>query len=264
MLALWKEVCHRRELLWILVQRNIKIRYKNSALGFFWSLLSPLFLIVIYAIFLRILQARLGNGGVELPTLVTGIICWQFLVMCLGDSLHAIVGNANLVTKTAFPRIVLPLSMVLANLVNFLFSLVVLVIFLLVMPGVTFGAVTPLPFILLTHVALCLGLALIICCLNVYFRDTEHVLGVVTLAWFFLTPVIYPYALMCSAIPARFEWVLALNPMVGIMAAYRGVFLGAGEMGPGLLAVSFGLSWLVLLVGVMVFQRVQRDFADEL
>jgi len=144
--------CHR-ELIFILVQRNIKIRYKNSVLGFLWTLLGPIFLICIYAFFLHLMKFQM-----PLPSLVTGIITWQFLAMCMGDSLYAIIGNANLVTKASFPRIILPASMVLANTVNFLLSLVVLMIYLLIV-HVTFGPLLLLPVIVVTHLALCMGMA---------------------------------------------------------------------------------------------------------
>ena len=102
-----KSIWSRRYLLWLMTVRNVKLRYRNSALGFFWSLLGPLFLIVIYSAFLRVMKFK-----IDLPVLVVGIVSWQFLAMCLGDSLGAIVGNSNLVTKSKFPRSILPLAMV--------------------------------------------------------------------------------------------------------------------------------------------------------
>ncbi|HRV31789.1 MAG TPA: ABC transporter permease, partial [Kiritimatiellia bacterium] len=117
----WMDIFSRRELVWILIERNLKIRYKSSFLGFFWSLLAPLSLIVVYSVFLGLIRFPMS-----LPVLVTSIIIWQFLAMCMGDALQSILGNANLVTKAAFPRVILPLSMVGANAINFLFSFAVL------------------------------------------------------------------------------------------------------------------------------------------
>jgi len=255
-----KEVFQRRELLLILVVRNLKIRYKNSALGFFWSLLSPLFLILIYAVFLRVMRFAW-----DLPVLVTGIIVWQFLALCLGDSLHAVVGNANLVTKASFPRIILPLAMTGANLVNFLLSFAVLCVYLVVV-RVDAGAVLWLPLILLTQFALCFGVALIISCANVFFRDTEHILSVVMLAWFFLTPVIYPIEIVFES-PSLPWWTpiaYHLNPMTGIVTAYRAVLLSSPLPGSGLLPLSFCVAWAVPLVGFFLFQRLEGRFGDEL
>jgi lipopolysaccharide transport system permease protein len=260
MLALFKDIAAHRELLAILVGRNLKIRYKNSALGFFWTLLGPVFLIVIYATFLGIMRFPLS-----LPTLVTGILVWQFLAMCLGDALHAIVGNANLVTKSAFPRMILPLAMVLANLINFLLSGVVLLLYLMVV-RVTPGAWYWLPLVLLTQTALCLGVALILSCANVFFRDTEHILQVVMLAWFFLTPIIYPIAKVMERFPDT-PWLVTLyfaNPMTGLISAYRAGLLSAAWPAAGHLALSCGVAWGILAAGLALFCRVEPRFGDEL
>ncbi len=254
MLSVFRDIYKHRELLLILVNRNIKIRYKNSALGFFWTLLAPCIMIVIYATFLGLMRITL-----YLPSLVVGVLAWHFFITCLNDSLQAILGNANLVTKTAFPRIILVLSMVLANLVNFLLSMIPLVGYLLI-AQVDFGSLYWYPLILLSQVALCFGLSLIISCLNVFFRDTEHLLGVITLAWFFLTPIIYTF----SVIPAHFQPLVCLNPMAGIISAYRGAFISRNPMSDMMLFRSFALCWIVLVIGVLAFRKVQARFADEL
>lgn len=257
-MKLIRDIAARRELLLILIGRNLKIRYKNSALGFFWSLLGPLLFMLIYGTFLRLI-----NYPLHLPTLISGVIVWQFLATCTGDSLHAIVGNANLVTKASFPRLILPLSMVGANLVNFLLAGVVLVALLLAFDP-SFGLLWLLPLVLLTHVALCLGLALCLSCANVFFRDTEHILSVVMLAWFFMTPVIYePQRVLASLDPGLHALFFA-NPMAGIVTAYRMALLGAGSPGAGLLLLSFGVAWAVLLIGVAVFRAVEPRLGDEL
>jgi len=246
----------------ILVQRNIKIRYKNSVLGFLWTLLGPIFLICIYAIFLNLMKFDMN-----LPSLVTGIIAWQFLAMCMGDSLHAIIGNANLVTKASFPRIILPTSMVLANTVNFLLSMIVLIIYLIIVK-VSFGPLILLPVIIITQLALCLGMALIISTLNVFFRDTEHVLSTIMLAWFFLTPVIYETGYVMPRAteligPAAY-FLFFSNPMTGILTAYRAVFMSSGITGLHLVGISFAVSWVLFVIGVIFFQKAQARFGDEL
>jgi lipopolysaccharide transport system permease protein len=258
-MARWlHDVVRRRELVWILIERNLKIRYKNSFLGFFWTLLGPLFLIAIYGIFLGLIRIP-----VHLPTLVSGIIVWQFLAMCMGDALHSIVGNSNLVTKAAFPRLILPLSMVGANAVNFLFSFAVLVVYLL-FSGAAFGAIYALPAIFLTHAALCLGMALIISSANVFFRDTEHVLSVVMLAWFFLSPVIYEPEMIVQAFPGWVQLLFFANPMSGILTAYRGALLAPPTVDFRLIAFSFAVAWGVLAAGLTLFQTVEPRFGDEL
>lgn len=263
MLALTRAIARRRELLGMLIVRNLKIRYKSSALGFLWSLLTPLLMIVIYALFARIMRWNMGRKDF-LEFLVVGIVVWQFVATCVNDSLHAITGNSNLIKKTAFPRLVIPLAQVLANLVNFLLTAVVLVLFL-VLQGATFRHLFWLPVVILTQAALCLGLALIVAAVNVYLKDTEHILGIGLMAWFFLSPVFYGVGFQLDRVPSH-PWLAFLNPMTGLLSAYRGIFLSdplpAG--GPGLVALSGGVCAGVLLIGIAVFQKLQVHFADEL
>jgi len=266
MCSVLKEVWFRRELLWILVARNLKLRYKHSALGFFWSLLSPLLLILIYATFAAILRFNEGRPN-YLQFLVIGIVVWQFLSMCLNDSLYAVLGSANLVKKTAFPRIILPLAMVVANLVNFLLTWIVLLLYLVV-TGMPFHGLVLLPAVLLVQTALCLGMALFLSGVNVFIRDTEHILGVGTLAWFFMTPIFYPVQMQLTFLSDRFAWVAFLNPMTGIVWGYRTLLMSEKlpDMAVPLrwLAISAAVCFTVLGVGFAVFQRLQIRFGDEL
>ena len=250
-----------RELLYVLVGRNLKIRYKGSFLGFFWSLLVPLFMILIYAFFLRVMRFP-----IDLPLLVTGIIVWQFLAMCLGDSLAAILGNANLVTKAAFPRILLPGSMVIANLVNFLLAGVVLAGYLLVVRA-DFGAVYLLPLLILTQFALCMGVASLLATANVFFRDTEHILSMVMLAWFFMSPIIYPMDLITgpeSGLPMWAQHAYFANPMAGIISGYHMLLLSLPSPGMLRMLLSLAVAWLLFFIGIGVFQRFEGRFGDEL
>ncbi|MDI6775336.1 MAG: ABC transporter permease [Verrucomicrobiota bacterium] len=262
MLAFARDIAGRRELLWLLVQRNIKIRYKSSVLGFLWSLMTPLLMIAIYAVFAGIMKWNMGRRDF-LEFLVVGVVVWQFLATCVNDSLHAITGNSNLIKKTAFPRVIIPLAQVLANLANFLLTVVVLVGFLLVMKR-SFHDVLYLPVVILTQTALCLGLALFISALNVFIKDTEHILGVALMAWFFLSPVFYAAQFQLDRIPAGQEWLVFLNPMTGLICAYRSIFMAEALPGLGLVALSAVMSWLILLLGLAVFQKWQIRFADEL
>jgi ABC-2 type transport system permease protein len=265
MWKLLKDLDKHRDLIAIMVSRNLKIRYKRSVLGFFWTLLNPLFFILIYAVFLKILKYYRADDQLFLPVLVTGIITWQFLAMCVGDCLNIIVGNSNLISRTVFPRMILPLAATVGNLVNFLLSMLILMCYVLILKASNVGAIDftcigLLPITVLTQFALCLGLGLILSALNVFFRDTEHIVSVGMLAWFFLTPVIY----YLSAIPAGYQRLAFLNPMTGIVTAYRAACLGTGIMAPRLVLMSFCVAWIVCFAGIVFFQRVQARFVDEL
>ncbi len=254
-----KEIWSRRYLLWLMTARNVKLRYRNSALGFFWSLLGPLFLILIYSAFLCVMKFN-----IDLPVLVVGIVSWQFLAMCLGDSLGAIVGNSNLVTKAAFPRSILPISMVAGNIFNFFLSVLVVVVYLIVV-GADFGSPLWLLAAFVCQCVLCLGVALIVCSANVFFRDTEHLLSVIMLGWFFLTPVIYPVERVMgegSSLPSWVKVGYFLNPMAGIVTAYRATFLSAGVPMPELMNLSFVMCFVVLLAGCLAFIKGEPRFGD--
>lgn len=251
-----------RDLLMLLIGRNIKIRYKNSSLGFFWTLLSPLFLILIYSVFLKIMRFTM-----DLPLLVVGIIVWHFLSMCMGDALHAILGNVNMVKKSAFPRIILPLSMVIANLLNFLLSLAVVAGYLLVLH---FGFNQPirchgllwLPVVILTQWALCFGISTMVSACNVFFRDVEHIIGIALMAWFFMTPIIYPVTLVTERFNGPLLSLYFANPMTGIVTAYRSILLGTPAPGMEMIAITLVVAWAFMFIGIKVFQKVQIRFAD--
>ncbi len=249
MIEALKEVWRRRELLWILVARNLKIRYKHSVLGFFWSLLGPLLLILIYATFAAILRFSAGRPN-YLQFLVIGIVVWQFLSMCLNDSLYAVMGNVNLVKKTAFPRIILPLAMVLANLANFLLTWIVLFLYLVVVQ-MSFQHLELLLVVLLVQFVLCLGLAM----------------GL-SLAWFFMTPIFYPVSMQLEKLPEGAGWLAFLNPMTGIVWAYRTLLMGDKlpdmAVPRSYLLVSAVVCFVMLGIGFAVFHKLQGRFGDEL
>ena len=250
------DIYQRRELLKSLIVRNLKIRYKGSVLGFFWSLLDPLFMMFVYLLFIRIMRF-----SIDLPYLLSGIIVWQFFVMCVNDSLAAISGNTNLVKKIYFPRVILPLSQVLANLVNFLLSLCVLFVFLLIIrTDIHFAGLLVLPVIIFLEAIFCLGLALVVSSVSVYFRDTYHIVGVLMMAWFFMTPIIYPVSL----VPVRFFNLYLLNPLSSILIVFRGILFGTAMPGGTLLFVSLGACAILFAAGVLVFSKLEPYFADVL
>lgn len=261
MIGLVKDIYTRRDLLSMLVVRNVKIRYKESALGVLWTLLGPVFLIAIYAVFMKIIM----KFPMPMTVLVSGIFVWQYLAMCLGDASFAIIGNANLVKKACFPRVLLPLSIVLANFVNFLLSLLVMLVYLLFV-GPQLGGIAWLPLAMVVHLLLCTGISLALSALNVFFRDVQHVTGIFTMAWFFLTPVVYDIS-MISAITDKHPLLgqlYFLNPMAGVLALYRSALLGSSLPPLYLIMLSAGMAVLVFFAGIMIFQKLQPGFADEL
>lgn len=250
------ELWLRRELLKSLVVRNLKIRYKGSALGFFWSLMDPMLMVMVYFIF-----AKLTRFQVDIAYLLTGVFVWQFLSLCAGDSFHAVIGNTSLVKKVFFPRLILPLSTAIANVINFALSLVVLFAFLLFL-GVDIHAarLALLPVFFFFQFLLCLGLALMFSSLMVYFRDTQHLAGILLMAWFFMSPVIYPVTL----VPERWLDIYLLNPFCTILLGIRSALLGTPMIWNTSTCMALGLCPAFFLFGWWVFVKLEPYFADEL
>lgn len=259
-----RTILERRELLWNLTARELKQRYKGSALGFLWSVLTPLFMAAIYVVFLRLL-AR----GVPMADILIGVFAWQYTTQCVMGGMTCVTGNANLVKKVCFPREVLPVSQVAANGIGYLLSLLVqfpVLAFLLGHAGSGFSSAWPLfLFWIAWQTAFNLGLAMLVGALNVNFRDTQHLVGVGLSAWFFLSPVMYNMDFAAN-LASRWPWAVRLlyaNPMAVIINGYRAALLpGAGAGFPPAGWIGFALVPLTLLLGAFVYRRLQKNFAD--
>lgn len=261
MIAPLREVLKRREMLTTLIARNLKIRYRNSTLGFVWTVLNPIFMALIYWLFI----VRVARAPVSIGEILVGVFAWNYVVMSVMDAVHAVVGNANLVKKIAFPRIILPLSTSMANVVNFLLSQFIVAAYLVGTRSPPGPWLALLPLVVLAHFCLCLGLALLVSCANVFFRDTEHIVGVLLTAWFFLSPVMYTLRILEDQ-GGRMLALYALNPLAGIITAYRAILLPAATVvpPPWAWAGSFAMCAAVLLLGYVSFQRLQPYFGDVL
>jgi ABC-type polysaccharide/polyol phosphate export permease len=263
-MSLLHTIRERRELLWNLTARELKQRYKGSALGFLWSVLTPLFMAAIYMVFLRLL-AR----GVPLADILIGVFAWQYTTQCVLGGMTCVTGNANLVKKVFFPREILPLSQVAANGMGYLLSLLVqfpVLAFLLWRGGAHFAAAWPLfLFWMLWQTTFNLGLAMLVGALNVNFRDTQHLVGVLLSAWFFLSPVMYNMD-FARNLGAAWPWAVDLlyaNPMAVIINGYRAALLPFSNPGfPPAAWVGFALVPVVLVSGAAVYRGLQRNFAD--
>lgn len=257
----------RRELISNLIIRTLKVRYKNSALGFLWTMINPLMMMLIYWVVIKII-ARFPIDFIRF--LLTGVIFWQFVAMCTSDAVGSIAGHSNLVKKTYFPRITLPLSMVIANLINFLLSILVLIV-LLVIISITarlpldFSFLWLLPLPLVLQFCLLFGLALIISSASVYFKDVQHIISVVMQALFFLTPIIYPLTMVKERFPNFFA-IYLLNPFTSLVTLFKKALLGDAVMIPTEWSffVSIAFSVIIFFLGLYTFNRLEPYFADQL
>ena len=258
----------RRELVRNLVSRELKIRYRGSVLGFLWTLLIPLFMAGIYVVFLRMVAGR----GVPMADIIIGVFAWQFTVQCVNSGLNSITGNVNLVKKVFFPRIILVVSQVIANLANYVLSLVVqfpLVALLLYLQNdsVVSPMILLFPAVLAVHFVFNLALALFLAATNVYYRDVQHLAGVFLSAWFFVTPIMYNLSFV-EAHTANWPWLIdlfMLNPMTVIVTAYRAVTEPgvAFPWGPAPI-VAILIVPLLFIFAQSVVRRLEKNFADML
>ena len=270
----WRELVRRRFLLRNLILRDLKVRYKNSILGVLWSLLNPLLMMVVFSLVFGVLSP---NGPRQYPVFfLVGLLPWNFFSGALLSGTASITSNNHLVKKVYFPREILPIAAVFSNLVNFFIALIVLVVFLYAAGlGVTMHAWWLIPLIII-QLIFTLGLGLLLSSLHVFYRDIMMILDVVMLAWFFLTPIMYPLSRFDESIalagidmvPSRLmRW---LNPMASLVDGYRTVLWGTMSsngpvaMDPAYLLRTFVTALLVLIVGYGVFNRTQHLFGETL
>jgi ABC-2 type transport system permease protein len=261
------EILDSRDILRNLVLRELRSSYKGSVLGFLWSLLNPLVTMVIFTIvFSVVLQVKLppnAKGVQNFPAfLLIGLLPWNLISLSMSAGATSLVANGNLIRKVYFFRATLPASVVLANAVNFLIGMGLLLVFLVAV-GVDFwGTIWLLPVPLLTLLLLSLGLALLTAVGNLYYRDTQYLVSLFTMAWFYLTPIIYPLSFV-ARVGEPWLTLYRLNPATALIETFRAI-LYDGRL-PGALDLwwSVGSALAVLAVGWMVFQRAEPHFAEE-
>ena len=247
-----------RELIFFLTWRDLKVRYKQTLLGASWAILQPFLTMVVFSIFFGNL-AKVPSDGVPYPIFsYTALIPWTLFSKALQDASRSLVANSHMITKVYFPRMILPLSSVMAGVVDFLIAFVVLLGmmgFFNIFPTVN---VLVLPLFLLLALVTAVGVGLWLSALNVLFRDINYVLPFLTQFWMFLTPVAYP----SSMVPSEWQVIYALNPMTGVVEGFRWALLGTGQP-PGIMTLVSSITAVVLLIsGMFYFRRMERLFAD--
>lgn len=256
--ALW----HYRELLYFLVWRDVKVRYKQTLLGVLWVILQPLASMTIFTILFGVLL-KAPSGDVPYPVFAfAGLLPWNYFASALTRSSTSVVNSANLLTKIYFPRLVIPLSAVLSSLVDFAVSAAVFAVIMLIYGIVPTTSIFLLPLFLLLAMITALGFGLWLSALNVRYRDVNYLVPFLVQIWMYLTPVVYATTL----IPERYRFLLSLNPMTGVIEGFRRALLGPGVtdtvLAPGLVAVSVGIALVVFFSGLVFFRTTERTFAD--
>ncbi|MBN1147314.1 MAG: ABC transporter permease [Anaerolineales bacterium] len=253
-----KDLWDYRELLYFLTWRDIKVRYKQTALGAAWAILQPFLTMVVFSVFFGNL-AKVPSDGLPYPIFsYTALLPWQLFAYALSGSGNSLVANQRLITKVYFPRLVIPIASVLSGLVDFVIAFVVLLGMMLYYRVYPTWAAATLPFFILLAILTALAVGLWLSALNVQYRDVRYVLPFLTQFWLFLTPIAYS----SSLVPEWIRPLYGLNPMAGVVEGFRWALLGTTNQVGSLVLVSAVVVALLLLGGVMYFRRMEKTFAD--
>ena len=255
--ALFREIYAYRELYKNMVRRNLRTRYKASFFGFLWTFINPFLQLVVYSVVFSTIM-RMGIKNFPMFLFVV-LLPWIFFANSTQEATGLIVNNSNIIKKVYFPREILPLASVSAGLINMVLSFFIAFVALFLFHIPLTMSIIALPLVIAIEFIFTLGVSLLIAAANVYFRDIEHIWGILVMAWFYLTPIVYPI----NMVPAQYLKYLFLNPMVTFTEAYRDIlYYGVFPYLPGL-GILTVMSILVLIFGYMVFNHLSKGFAEQ-
>lgn len=253
-----KEIWQYKELLYFFTWRDLKVRYKQTAIGVLWALFQPFMTMVVFSVFFGGF-AKMPSDGIPYPIFVyTGLLLWQFFSSALSETSNCMVSNQAIITKVYFPRLILPISSVATKFVDFAIASVILVglmAYYNYLPNLMGLLIIPL-LLLITFMA-AVGFGLFLAAINVKYRDVRYALPFFIQMMLFVTPVIYP-----ASIAGKYSWILAINPMTGVIKAARAAILGNAPINWELLLISGIACLIMLIIGVIYFKKTERYFAD--
>ena len=253
-----KELWQYRELLYFFSWRDIKVRYKQTAIGVLWSVIQPFVTMVVFSVFFGKL-AQVPSDGIPYPIFVyTGLVFWQFFSDALTETSNSLITNRAIVTKVYFPRLILPISGVLTKIVDFAIAAIILIGLMIYYGYTPTGTgLAMIPILLVIAFVSAIGLGLILASINVKYRDVRYALPFFIQLLLFITPVIYP-----ASIAGVYSKILALNPMTGVIQTARAALLGATDVNWMLVWASATVAIILLVIGITYFKKTERYFAD--
>lgn len=256
-----KELWRYRELIYFFTWRDIKVRYKQTAVGAAWAIIQPLFAMVVFnLLFGRSEFAKVSSEGIPYPIfLYSALVAWTYFANSLTNATNSLVTHHNTITKVYFPRVILPLSSVLGGLLDFATAFTVLIGMMFFYHIYPTGALCAIPLFVLLTMVTAFGVGLWLSALNVQYRDIRYAITFLVQIWFFATPVFYQVSVV---LPPHWQKLYKLNPMVGIIDGFRGALLGNGTIWSSSLAVSIPIIVLILVGGIFYFHKMEQTFAD--
>jgi lipopolysaccharide transport system permease protein len=253
-----RELWNYRELLYFLTWRDIKVRYKQTVLGAAWAIIQPFFTMVVFSLFFGKL-AKVPSDGIPYPIFsYAALVPWSFFAYGLNQASHSLVGDANLIKKVYFPRLLIPLSSVLSGAVDFVLAFLVLLGMMLYYGVVPTAYIWTLPFFFVLALVTSLGVGLWLSALNVQFRDVRYVVPFLVQFWLFATPIAYPSSLL----PEPWRTFYGINPMVGVVEGFRWALLGTDTAPGPIIIVSTCVAAILFIGGAFYFRRLEKTFAD--
>lgn len=253
-----KEIWRYKELLYFFTWRDFKVRYKQTFIGILWAIFQPFMTMVVFSLFFGTLL-KIPSDGVPYPVFVyTGLLFWQFFSSALSETSGVLISNQSIITKVYFPRLILPLSSVATKFVDFAIAAVILggmMAYYGYAPHLI--SIIVLPILLVITFMAAVGGGLLLAAINVKYRDVRFILPFFIQILLFLTPVIYP-----ASIAGKYSWILAFNPMMGVIQNARAVLLGTAPINWVLIGISFAACSALLVIGTIYFKKVERYFAD--
>ena len=255
----FREVWNSRDLLFYLVERDLKIRFQQTFIGVLWIALQPIILVLIFYVILGIL-IKVPTGDIPYPIFfLSGFVVWQLFLQIVNSSAFSLTSNIGVITKSYFPRLVLPLSSTIGSLIDFFVSFVILLILMAFNSYPITIRFLWLPFLLILTVLFSSGIGLLFGALIVSFRDMKNLISFILMIWMYLTPIMYPI----SIVPEEYQIYLSINPLTSLVGYYRWVFLGAGELPPvSNFVISFIVMALLWFLGAVLFRNMENKIAD--
>lgn len=259
-MKVFKDLYNYRELLKTSIKKDIGGKYKNSFLGVLWSFINPLLQILVYALIFPLVMKNGGSYKDYTVFMVCGLIPWAYFTTVINRASFIMIENGNILKKVYFPRSILPLSLVTSETINFLVSCIIILAFIVIKGFGISKFILFFPLVLLIQYVLLLGIALIFSAVTVYMRDIQHFIGVVLQLLFYATPIVYSI----DTIPEGFRWILKWNPMTYIIEGYRAIFYNQTMPDLKALGILGVISIVILIVGYLLFNKLQKRFAEEL
>lgn len=254
----FREIWRYKELLYFFTWRDLKVRYKQTAIGALWAVFQPFMTMVVFSVFFGRL-VKIPSDGAPYPVFVyVGLLFWQFFSGALSETSGTLIANQAIITKVYFPRLILPISAVVTKFIDFFISAAILVVLMVYYGYVPhLKGLLILPLLLIITFMASIGLGLFLAAVNVKYRDVRYALPFFIQLLLFITPVIYP-----ASIAGKYSWILAVNPMTGVIQSARAALLGTTPINWLLLSLSLGACLLILVIGIIYFKKVERYFAD--